>query len=186
MKGVSCVLILLLLVMTLILTAGCVDPGQKPGESSPVNVILANAMIELKTPDMTMCTSPAWRLIHQWVSNPGQKFDPDHCYQYFAVLEGDTAKCYNVERGAPKTKCFVLIAGNKNDPAVCDQIPQTNDMQAYLEVDCLWEVAIKNNNKAACEAMGNQKISRMFVGEMSRQTCLARLASGQGVGGSTL
>jgi hypothetical protein len=26
----------------------------------------------------------------------------------------------------------------------------------------------------------------MFIGEMSRQTCLARLASGQGVGESTL
>jgi hypothetical protein len=34
--------------------------------------------------------------------------------------------------------------------------------------------------------MGNEKISRMFVGEMSQQTCLARLASGQGVGESTL
>ena len=49
----------------------------------------------------------------------------------------------------------------------------TNDMQAYLKIDCLWEVAIRNNNPAACEAMGSQKISRMFIGEISQQTCLA-------------
>jgi hypothetical protein len=34
--------------------------------------------------------------------------------------------------------------------------------------------------------MGSQKISRMIVGEMSRKTCLARLASGEGIGESTL
>jgi hypothetical protein len=185
MKGVSCVILLLILAGILVVTAGCVDPGRKEGESSPVNVILANAMQEYGTPDMSICKSPAWRFIYQWVSSPGQKFDPDHCYQYFAVLEGDTARCYAVERGAPKTKCFVMIAGNKNDPAICSGIPSTSDPQAYLKIDCLWEVAIKNNNPAACTAMGSSKISRMFIGEMSQQTCRARLASGQ-TGGSTL
>jgi hypothetical protein len=34
--------------------------------------------------------------------------------------------------------------------------------------------------------MGNTRISRMIIGEESQQTCLARLASGQGVGESTL
>jgi hypothetical protein len=43
---------------------------------------------------------------------------------------------------------------------------------------------MKNNNPAACNAMGNQRISRMFIGEMSKQTCNQRLASGQAVGGS--
>jgi hypothetical protein len=65
-------------------------------------------------------------------------------------------------------------------------MPSTSDPQAYLKIDCLWEVAIKNNNKAACQAMGSGKISRMVIGEMSRKTCLARLASGEGVGRTTL
>jgi hypothetical protein len=47
-------------------------------------------------------------------------------------------------------------------------------------------VAIKNNNPEACRQMGTSKISRMFIGEMSQKTCQARLASGQGVGESTL
>jgi len=34
--------------------------------------------------------------------------------------------------------------------------------------------------------MGSQKISRMFIGEISQQACKQRLASGQGVGMSTL
>jgi hypothetical protein len=84
------------------------------------------------------------------------------------------------------TKCFVLIASKKNDPAICSTVPSTSDPQAYLKIDCLWEVAIRNNNQAACTAMGSQTISRMVIGEMSRKTCLARLASGQGVGESTL
>jgi hypothetical protein len=120
------------------------------------------------------------------MAGPGQKTDRDHCYQAVAAEMGDTALCYTIKRGAPETKCFVMIAGNKNDPAICDTMPSTSDPQGYLKTDCLWEVAIRNDNQAACNAMGSKKISRMFIGEMSRQTCLARLASGQGVGESTL
>ncbi len=84
------------------------------------------------------------------------------------------------------TKCYLLIASKKNDPAICNEVPDTSDMQAYLKVDCLWEVAIKNNNPDACRKMGSERISRMFIGEESRETCLARLASGKGVGVSTV
>jgi hypothetical protein len=125
-------------------------------------------------------------LIYRFVSNPGEKFDPDHCIQFFAVQAGDTSQCPNIKRGAPMTKCYVLIASKKNDPEICNQVPETNDMQAYLKIDCLWEVAIKNNNADACRKMGSSKISRMIIGEESQQTCLARLASGRGVGESTV
>jgi hypothetical protein len=138
----------------------------------------------LKSPPASICSSPAVSLVLQSMAEPGKESDRDHCYQAVAVEMGDTSLCWNIDRGAPKTKCFLLIAAKKNDPGICNEIPDTSDIQAYLPLDCQWEVAMKNNNKAACEAMGNQRISRMFIGEMSRQTCLARLASGQAATGA--
>ena len=184
MKRVPSALILIL-VVTSVLVTGPVT-AQASGEGNLLNRVFDNAMAEMKNPITTPCSSPAWMLIYKFVSNPGEEFNADHCIQFFAVQAGDTSQCADVKRGAPKTKCFVMIAGNKNDPSICNKVPSTSDPQAYLKVDCLWEVAIKNNNPAACNAMGSQKLSRMFIGEMSKQTCLAKLASGDGVGRSTL
>jgi hypothetical protein len=184
MKRVPSVLILILLVTSVLITGPVA--AQASGNGNPLNMVLDNAKAEMKNPLTTPCYSPAWMLVYKFVSNPGEEFNADHCIQFFAVQAGDTAQCADIKRGPPKTKCFVMIAGNKNDPSLCNKIPSTSDPTAYLKVDCLWEVAIKNNNPAACNAMGSQKISRMIVGEMSKQTCLARLASGEGVGGSTL
>jgi hypothetical protein len=185
MKRIPC-LIVYLLAITLVFIPGPAAANQASGDGNPVNFILDRATTEINNPLLSPCTSPAWMLIYKFVSNPGEEFDADHCIQFFAVQASDTTQCADIQRGAPKTKCYCLIASKKNDPSICDQVPSTSDPQAYLKTDCLWEVAIKNNNRAACEAMGSQKISRMFIGEMSRQTCLARLASGQGVGVSTL
>lgn len=169
MKGYSYVLAILLLFC--ILSAGCME-WEMSGYSWTFDV---------QEPLGSVCTSPAAKLAK---SSAG--LDLDHCYQQVAVNTGNIPLCEKVERGAPKTKCYLLIASKQNDFGICDQVPLTDDFQAYLKIDCLWEVAIKNNNPAACRAMGNAKISRMFVGEMSQQTCLARLASGQGVGVSTI
>jgi hypothetical protein len=161
-------------------------PAAAQASGDPLTLILNSAQAEMKDPVTTPCYSPGWMLIYKFVSNPGEEFNADHCIQFFAVQAGDTSQCAGVKRGAPKTKCVAMIAGNKNDPAICNKMPSTSDPQAYLKIDCLWEVAIKNNNQAACNAIGSQKISRMFIGEMSKQTCLAKLASGDGVGRSTL
>lgn len=133
---------------------------------------------DFQEPLGSVCTSPAAKLLKP------AGLDQDHCYQQVAVNTGSLSLCDKVDRDPPMTKCYMLIAAKQNDPTICDQVPQTNDPQAYLKIDCLWEVAMKNNNKAACEAMGGQRISRMFIGEMSRQTCLTRLESGQAATGS--
>ena len=83
------------------------------------------------------------------------------------------------------TKCYLLIAAKENDYSICNQMPATSDPQGYLKIDCLWEVGTKNNNVAACMAMGNQSIGRMFIGEMNQKTCLAKMSGGQTAGGST-
>ena len=184
MKRIPSVLILILAVTSVLVIVPVA--AQVSGNGNLLNVVLDSAGAEIKNPLTTPCYSPGWMLVYKFVSNPGEEFNADHCIQFFAVQAGDTAQCADIKRGAPKTKCFVMIAGNKNDPSICNKIPSTSDPSAYLKVDCLWEVAIRNNNPAACNAMGSQKISRMIIGEMSKQTCLARLASGTGVGGSTL
>jgi hypothetical protein len=187
MKGVPCALVLFLLVLA-VLAAGCFQTDEEIKQAiksdDPLVMSVATAMVQVKNPGISFCYSPTYQIIEQ-LTNPGNPKDIDHCVQFFAVQLGDTTQCWRINRGAPMTKCFLLIASKKNDVGICDQIPQTSDMQAYLPLDCQWEVAIKNNNQAACNAMGSHKISRMFIGEMSKQTCLARLASGQGVGEST-
>jgi hypothetical protein len=184
MKRVPLVLVLLLVAMSVLVTGPVA--AQASGNGNSGNSFLDIALAGIKNPLISPCSSPGWKLIYMFVSNPGEEFNADHCIQFFAVQAGDTTQCPNIQRGAPMTKCYCLIASKKNDPSICDEVPSTSDPVAYLRVDCLWEVAIHDNNPAACTAMGNEKISRMFVGEMSQQTCLARLASGQGVGESTL
>jgi hypothetical protein len=185
MKRVPVVLIILL-VATSVLVSGPVAATRASGNGNLLDSVLDSTLSEIENPLLSPCSSPAWKLVYMFVSNPGEEFDPDHCIQFIAVQTGDTSQCPNIKRGAPMTKCYCLIASKENDPSVCNQVPSTSDLQAYLEIDCLWEVAIRNNNPAACTAMGTNKISRMFIGEMSQQTCLARLASGQGIGESTL
>lgn len=179
----KCTRLLILLLLLAVLAAG--PAAASSGGDNALDVIIAAFNAEMKTPVLTPCDSPAWKMIYTNVVSPGEDFDADHCIQFVAVRAADTSLCSGIKRGAPKTKCFALIAGNTNNPAICNKMPSTSDPQAYLKIDCLWEVAIKNDNKAACNAI-NRKISRMIIGEMSKQTCLARLASGQGVGETTL
>jgi hypothetical protein len=185
--------LLLVLLVVAVLATGTVESALRPPadmkNAGIVDRIIAELNWEingLTRPLATACNSPVFSGYELFMASGESSKDLDHCIQFIAVQAGDTAQCDGIERGAPRTKCYCLIASKKNDPAICDQVPATNDMQAYLKIDCLWEVAIKNNNPAACDAMGSQKISRMFIGEMSRQTCMQRLASGQGVGESTL
>jgi hypothetical protein len=180
---------LLLLILAVLVTAGAQAAPVDTAGSGIFDKIVAHLQWEIQGlthPLSTACNGPAFNAYEYFLGTGEESKDLDHCIQFFAVQAGDTSQCEGIQRGAPRTKCYCLIASNRNDPSVCSQVPMTSDPQAYLEVDCLWEVAIRNNNPAACEAMGSRKISRMFIGEMSRSTCLARLASGQGVGASTL
>ena len=166
MKGLSFMLVLLLVAN--VLAAGCMEMAMY----GPDDGLISTVISDFQEPLGSVCTSPAAKILRP------AGLDQDHCYQQVAVNAGDLSLCDKIKRGAPMTKCFMLIAAKQNDPALCNQIPTTSDPQAYLKIDCLWEVATVNNNPAACQAMGTQKLSRMFIGEMSQQTCLARLAKG--------
>lgn len=183
MKRLLPLLILLLLLAAI--PAAVPAASASSGDGDPIGTVIDSATTELNAPLLSPCASPAWKLIYTNVVSPGEDFDADHCIQFVAVRTADTSLCSGIRRGAPKTKCFAMIAGNTNNPAICNKMPSTSDPQAYLKTDCLWEVAIKNDNQAACNAI-SKSINRMIVGEMSKQTCLARLASGVGVGETTL
>jgi hypothetical protein len=192
MKGLLSVLLLLLLVSAVLVTGSVQSGVNQPadmGNAGLFDRIVTEFQWEingLTHPLTSTCRGPAFNIYETFIGSGEKSKDLDHCIQFVAVQTGDTSQCADIQRGAPKTKCYCLIASKKNDIGICDQVPMTNDMQAYLKIDCLWEVAIRNNNPTACEAMGSQKISRMFMGEISQQTCKQRLASGQGVGMSTL
>ncbi|MFA5268671.1 MAG: hypothetical protein WC379_11925 [Methanoregula sp.] len=191
MKGFLSVLSVLLLVSAVLVT-GSIQYGTR--QSSEVSSGIFEKIASeftweiqgLTQPLSSACRSPAFNLYESFIRPNEKSKDLDHCIQFVAVQTGDTSQCAGIKRGAPRTKCYCLIASNKNDLSICDQVPLTDDITAYYKQDCLWEVAIRNNNPAACEAMGSQKISRMLIGEISQQTCRQRLASGQGVGASTL
>jgi len=183
MKRLSRMLILLLFLSAVL--AAVPAASASSGNGDPISTVIDSTTAELNNPLLSACSSPAWKLIYTNLVSPGEDFNADHCIQFVAVRTADTSLCSEIQRDPPKTKCFAMIAGNTNDPSVCNDMPSSSDPQAYLKTDCLWEVAIKNDNKAACNAI-NRKISRMIVGEMSKQTCLARLASGEGVGETTL
>jgi hypothetical protein len=191
MKGLLSVLSLLMLVSVMLVTGSIQYGAQQSsaGSSGIFDKIIAEFNGEIRGlthPLTSACGGPAFTIYETFIGSGEKSKDLDHCIQFVAVQSGDTLQCADIQRGAPKTKCYCLIASKKNDISICDQVPMTNDMQAYLKIDCLWEVAIRNNNPAACEAIGSQKISRMFVGEISQPACKQRLASGQGVGMSTL
>lgn len=163
---------LALLLLASVLSCGCMVPVGKDSVNYDLNWVFLHPA-DIEPADYVCDVSPAAKLLRT------QGLDRDHCYQEVAVRTENLPLCEKVNRDPPMTKCYLRIAAKQNNPAICDQIPPTTDAQAYLKIDCLWEVAMKNNNKAACEAMGNQKISRMFMGEMSRQTCIQRLVIGQ-------
>ncbi len=125
-------------------------------------------MSELSSPLGSACESPAAGALDS------AGLDKDHCYQQVAVNAGDLSLCDKIEREPPMTKCYMLIAIKNGDSRICSKIPAASDPQSYLPLDCLWEVAQKTNDPSVCEEMGTEKISRMFVGEISKETCLAK------------
>ena len=118
MKRVPLVLVLLLVAMSVLVTGPVA--AQASGNGNSGNSFLDIALAGIKNPLISPCSSPGWKLIYMFVSNPGEEFNADHCIQFFAVQAGDTTQCPNIQRGAPMTKCYCLIASKKNDPSICD------------------------------------------------------------------
>jgi hypothetical protein len=121
-------------------------------------------------------------LINRLTSDPDAKtggvIDPDHCYQAVAVNLGDTALCEQIGRSPPRTKCYLLIAERTGSSAPCSMIPeQLTSMEDYTQAECLYGLAVKTKNPQFCKEMGVRNISRMFIGEISQATCLARVYS---------
>jgi hypothetical protein len=128
-------------------------------------------------------------LINRLTSDPDAKtggvIDPDHCYQAVAVNLGDTSLCQQIKRPAPRSKCYLLIAEKYGNPQVCSLMPSSlESMDSYSQIECIDSVAVKTGDRSICDEIGTRKISRMFIGEISKTTCYQHVANGRSGGSS--
>jgi len=142
-------------------------------------------------PAGSVCTSPAFLLAsevvagHAEAGDGGGGIDTDHCYQAIAVNLGDASLCQNINRPAPRSKCYLLIAEKAGSTVFCNLMPENlESMDSYAQIECIQSVAIKTGDSRLCDEMGIRNLSRMFTGEVSRQACYQRVASGSSTGGS--
>jgi hypothetical protein len=143
-------------------------------------------------PAGSICSSPAFKLASKVVARDadagegGGGIDPDHCYQAVAVNLGDTSLCQNINRPAPRSKCYLLIAERQGSTDACFLMPEVlESMDSYAQIECIQSVAIKTGDSRICDEMGIRNISRMFTGEVSKTACYQRVASGSSTGGSS-
>jgi hypothetical protein len=142
-------------------------------------------------PAGSICTSPAFRLASKVMARDadaggsGGGIDPDHCYQAIAVNMGDTSLCQHINRPAPRSKCYLLIAERQGSTDSCFLMPEVlESMDSYSQIECIQSVAIKTGDSRFCDEMGIRNISRMFTGTVSREVCYQRVAGSPGAGGS--
>jgi hypothetical protein len=139
-------------------------------------------ILEPEEPADSACASPAVKVVNAVTGSgngEGGAIDKDHCYQAVAVNLRDTELCKKIERAAPRSKCYLLIADKYSDPSVCSQMPATlESMDSYSQMECLQTVAIKMGDSSVCDQIGDRKIRRMITGEISREACRQYVASG--------
>jgi hypothetical protein len=143
-------------------------------------------------PAGSVCSSPAFKLASKIVARDadagegGGGIDTDHCYQAIAVNLGDTSLCQNINRPAPRSKCYLLIAERQGSTDACFLMPEVlESMDSYAQIECIQSVAIKTGNSRFCDEMGIRNLSRMFTGEVSKTACYQRVASGSIAMGSS-
>jgi hypothetical protein len=101
--------------------------------------------------------------------------DRDHCYQQLAIKSGNPELCAKVERNAPETKCYLLIAEAKKDPYICLSI-DTRDNDAYTQAECFQKVAVASKDVSVCDMMGDQRAStNLGMNTYSKEDCYAAL-----------
>jgi hypothetical protein len=86
--------------------------------------------------------------------------DDAHCFQDAAVQSGDSANCDKVSQkeefkkvgsNPPQDKCRMMIAANKEDPALCKTLK--GGMMSYSPEDCEATVAEVATKPDTCTAM---------------------------------
>lgn len=81
--------------------------------------------------------------------------DSDHCYKFFAELSNDAEKCDKIESVGPKSKCLMMIAKDTGVSSYCDDLP--TGFGAYSKSECIQVVAIRNQDPALCDKIGDYK-----------------------------
>jgi hypothetical protein len=97
----------------------------------------------------------------------------DHCLKAVAEMAEDPNLCEKIENVGPKSKCLMMIAGDKNTAALCEELP--TGFGAYSRDECIQHVAIKNGFKGLCYLIkSNSGSTDVSPDGVSLQTCLAK------------
>lgn len=95
----------------------------------------------------------------------------DHCWQDAAVRMGDSAPCYNIERGPPMDKCFMRVAMRAEDPSLCSKMKDVPG--GYSPSECYYRTAASLGDKELCNKITKPKST--WTGTFSKQTCLENI-----------
>lgn len=118
----------------------------------------------LGTVELAVCDGNAARIAD---------IDRDHCVQDAAIRMGDVELCREIAYAPPRTKCVMLIAEKSGDAMVCDQMENHPGSGEYSRLECLQRVAAKTGDASVCDGIGNDAVSYMFTGRITKETCIA-------------
>jgi len=102
--------------------------------------------------------------------------DDDHCAQREAVASVDPAKCEDIERDAPRSKCYVLLAEKTGSIEYCGNI--TSGFGTYSKEECIQMVAINKKDPSICEQIGagfqsgTSDMTQVGISGVSKKICL--------------
>lgn len=106
--------------------------------------------------------------------------EADHCYQDAAIRMSNPEVCEDVQRAAPKSKCYLLVAEKTGDLETCEDI--TPGFATYDKQQCYQLIAIQTQNASICNMMGNYQHygNDISPGGISKDICLEEVEAESG------
>lgn len=99
----------------------------------------------------------------------------DHCWQDAGVRSSDSSYCEKIVDPAPKSKCYLRIAGKVGKTSYCEDMP--SGKWAYSKEECYQLVAVKQKDTEACYKISDtysksrSDMTTSGVSGVSREEC---------------
>lgn len=87
----------------------------------------------------------------------------DDCYEELARNETDWSLCLPMEPGERREGCIERISRETNDYEGCTRLDDENERRA----PCIYVTAIRANETAACELLGNTTLRNLCVAQIT-------------------
>ncbi|MFH1408734.1 MAG: hypothetical protein ABIH34_02405 [Nanoarchaeota archaeon] len=102
--------------------------------------------------------------------------DKDHCYKDAATRFNEEGYCEKIVDPAPKSKCYLELAGAMGNFGLCEKMPPGPG--AYDKPQCYMLIAIYYKDPKMCEKMGDYQHSSgndVTPGPINREACLDKI-----------